>query len=71
MKNNKENKKTITWRDFIYPLCTIMAILTFAFFAPLETIHTDKGDIKCSVLEIMKLEGHFGTAEALIYFVVG
>ncbi len=40
-------------------------------FAPLESIHTDKGDIKCSVLEILKLRGQYGTAEALVYFVLG
>lgn len=71
MAKDKGTDRVISWRDFVYPLCTIMFILTFVFFAPLESIHTDKGDIKCSILEILKLKGSYGTAEALIYFVVG
>ncbi len=66
-----DKNKRISWVDFFYPLCTLMLILTFVFFAPLEVIHTDKGDIKCSILEILKLKGQYGTAESLIYFVVG
>ncbi len=65
-----ENKR-ITWADFFYPLCTIMLILTFVFFAPLVTISTSKGSIQCSILELLKLQGQYGTAESIIYFVMG
>ena len=63
--------KTISWRNFMFPLCIVMAILTFVFFAPLVSVDTSKGQIQCSILELLKLQGQYGTVESLIYFVVG
>ncbi len=66
-----EKSKRISWVDFFYPLCTLMLILTFVFFAPLISIETSKGSIQCSILELLKLKGQYGTAESIIYFVMG
>lgn len=66
-----KNKKPITAKWF-FPLTIIMAIVTFVFFAPLTSITTKGGEeIQCSILEVLKLQGLYGTAEAIIYFVVG
>lgn len=67
----EDKNKRISWVDFFYPLCTIMLILTFVFFAPLISIRTSKGSIQCSILELLKLKGQYGTAESIIYFVMG
>ena len=66
-----EKSKRISWVDFFYPLCMLMLILTFVFFAPLISIETSKGSIQCSILELLKLKGQYGTAESIIYFVMG
>ena len=64
-------EKKYSWRTLFFPLCTLMAILTFVFFAPLVSVKTNNGDIQCSILELLKLKGNYGTVESIIYFVVG
>ncbi len=66
-----DSNKRVTWVDFFYPLCTIMLILTFVFFAPLVSVDSSLGKIQCSILELLKLRGQYGTAESIIYFVMG
>ncbi len=67
----EDKNKRISWVDFFYPLCTLMLILTFVFFAPLISIETSRGSIQCSILELLKIQGQYGTAESIIYFVMG
>lgn len=66
-----ENKR-ITWINFFFPLCILMGIITFVFFAPLITMEVNNGKtIQCSILELLKIQGLYGTAESLMYFVFG
>lgn len=66
------NDRKITWITFFFPLCILMGLVTFVFFAPLITMKIENGkSIQCSILELLKIQGLYGTAESLMYFVFG